>query len=327
MSGFGKLTAIVLAVLAMDALGVQPEIVEFRTSDGVTIVGDYYRPASKDSPVAILLPMHRSQRAAYKPLVPRLTEAGFAVLAIDLRGHGDSLSPKSARMEERSVARDATLYNAMHLDVEAAYAFLAGQPNVDLSRLATVGASVGCSVAFDYARRDRSVDVVVALTPGTNYLGVNSREHVADLGAGRSVLLLATEDERVACDELSGLNSIVEMDIVAKGRIHGTRMFGAVEGIEKRIARFMQEHVGDGQGGHIVGSLDGSVYFSRNSKEHVDIPPERRRLFSSVEEARSRGLIGADSVVEGAIYDGNIPRQNPKPMLVPDLLPPKKSPK
>ena len=98
-------------------------------------------------------------------------------------------------------------------------------------------------VAIDFSRRERSVDVVVCMTPGENYLGVDSVEHIEMYGA-RPILLLATEDERRAAEKLGTINSGATVDIVGSGRVHGTSMFGRIEGVEDRIVSFVRENVG-----------------------------------------------------------------------------------
>ncbi len=288
------------SLLCACACGQQPEVVQFTTSDGVVIVGDYHAPEKPKSPAVVLLHMYRSDRSAWAPLVPTLRSAGFAVLAIDLRGHGESVSPGSMELVRRALERDATLFNPMHFDVAAAHAFLSKRKNIDLSRLAIVGASVGCGVAIDYAARDRSVDVVVCMTPGTHYLGIDSLAHIRRYGE-RPILLLATADERSACDQLGTLSGSGTADIVGPGRVHGTQMFGVIDGIASRIASFVDKHVGDRDGIPVVGSVDGKAYFAFGSKEHIDMPPEKVRWFSSVEEARAKGSTGPDSPSEGQV--------------------------
>ena len=47
-------------------------------------------PPKADAPVIMLLHMLNSNRAAWDPLIPDLLAAGYALLNIDMRGHGDS---------------------------------------------------------------------------------------------------------------------------------------------------------------------------------------------------------------------------------------------
>ena len=233
------------SILALMGAGLaRAEVVRFTTEDGVKIVGDLSLPsATKDrAPVAILLHMYRSDRSAWKPLVPKLTQAGFVVLAIDLRGHGESIEPKSQDLAQKVQSRDAALFNAMYRDVEAGYAFLGKRKDTNMSRVAVIGASVGCSVAIDYAARQPRVGAIVCMTPGTNYLGLDSTKPIVKL-SDRPTLLLATEDERGATDSLCKLNAKVTCEIVGKGRVHGTRMFGKIAGVEKKIVAFVKAGV------------------------------------------------------------------------------------
>ena len=100
-----KTVVAALAVLLAGAAPgwcLEPKVVTFATEDGVEIVADYYAPTGPAAaPVVILLHMYRSDRAAWKPLMPALHEAGFAVLAIDMRGHGDSIKPETQNLRRR----------------------------------------------------------------------------------------------------------------------------------------------------------------------------------------------------------------------------------
>ena len=297
------ITVVALVAVPLAWADAPPEVARFTTEDGVQIVGDYYpHSGGGPAPAVILLHMYRSERSAWKPLVPALSKAGFAVLAIDMRGHGESTEPTSMRLGARAVQQDSTLFNAMHKDVAAAYTWLSQQPNVDLSQFGLVGASVGCSVALAYAARDKSVDGVVCLTPGEKYLGVDSIEDISSVD-GRGVMLVATEGERKACDALVNINSNAEVRIVGQGKVHGTRMFGKIKGIEDRIVRFLNRHVRIAEQEPVAASVRGTEYFAIGSKRDIKLEPAERRLFSSVEEARARGLTGPDSPRDGQMLD------------------------
>lgn len=232
-----------LAVNAVWAEAPAAERATFTTRDGVEIVGDFY-PAGGEvkAPLIVLLHMYRHDRSTWKPLVGPLHDAGFAVLAIDLRGHGESTKPESMKLAERVIQRDAGLFNAMHLDVEAAVGWAAEQPGVDVERLGIVGASVGCSVALGACARDNRVDAVVCLSPGTGYLGINSTVHIKKT-RDVPILLLATEDERDAVDKLAKLAKNANGEIVGEGRVHGTNMFGEIDGIEAKIVGFLKDKI------------------------------------------------------------------------------------
>ncbi len=270
--------------------------VGFGTEDNIAIVGTYYPPpgsAKRPAPVAVLLHMYRHDRHTFDPLVPALTRAGFAVLAIDLRGHGESAGPDELGLADRVARRDPKLFQSMYRDVEAAYAWLAEQPEVDLSRWVLVGASVGCSVALDYAVRDRSVDGVICLTPGVNYLGIDSDAHARKYGA-RPLLLIASESEKADAEALGRLVEGATVKIVTdapggKDALHGTRMFGKVEDIERLIADFAAKAAGPPSGEQVVASRIGQVYYDPDSTAARNLSPKNLRRFSSAREAEERG--------------------------------------
>lgn len=291
-SSLSALTALIVAAVAA-AEGPRPQTVTLTTYDGVKIVGDYYAPKAdaRPAPMVILLHMYRSNRHAFAPLVGPLHEAGFAILAIDMRGHGESATPE---LEQRVRQRDTKVFEDMVQDVRAAYDFLAKRKEeVDRSRFALVGASVGCSVALRYAAKDRSVDCVVCLSPGLNYLGLDSRGDIARI-RGRRILLISPESERKNSETLAKLapgKDSVRVRIVP-GRNHGTRMFGVIENIEYDVADFLKKGVGQSSDRKqwVYGSINSKVYHVAGCPWIQRIKPTNLRVYSSVEEARARGL-------------------------------------
>lgn len=276
--------------------------VTFATDDNLVIAADFTPPTlsqGSKAPVAILLHMYRSNREAYRPLIPHLTRAGIAALTIDLRGHGESPGPLEARLQERVEQRDTKLFAEMRRDVDAAYAWLAENQSetVDLSRFLLVGASVGCSIALEYASRDRSVDGVVCLTAGTNYLGLDSVRAVRRYGK-RPLLLVTSDPEKPASVELGRYAPQATLFILP-GKPpepmswHGTKMFGAVEGVEKRIVDFLIEAAGKPSDNQVAASINSDVFHPATGSGTVRISPKNLRWFSSAEEAEARGLHAA----------------------------------
>ena len=288
------LTVAALALVAT-AWAAEPERVALDTFDGQTIIADYYAPppVKGGSPMVILLHMYRSDRSAWKPLIEPLHEAGFAILAVDLRGHGESATDETARLVEQ---RDSQVFRDMYNDLRAAYDFMAARDEVDRSRVALVGASVGCSVALQYAVQDRSVDAIVCLSPGANYLGLDSRADIAKI-SGRKIWLVAGDDpkERSGVEALSPLADVETQ--LFPGSEHGTRMFGKVPGIEKKIADYLKRNVGGPSNDIVYGSIrsEGKVYHLAGSGWIERIAPSNMRHYSSPQEAESRGLRKARS--------------------------------
>jgi len=274
--------------------GETPQVVAFQASDGMRLTADYFPPPDDlrtPAPMVILLHMYRSDRRAWQPLIRPLHEAGFAVLAVDLRGHGESATTET---RQRVLERDPKLFREMQNDLRGAYDFLAGQPRVDRARFALVGASIGCSVALQYAAQDRSVDAVVCLSPGLDYLGLDSGGDIAQI-TGRQLLLIATEDEKDVVYTLQKRGSGVQVQIPAGTPAHGTDMLGVVDRIERDVVAFLKSAVGEPSAALVCGSINRDVYHEPDSAWVQQIAPSNLRYYSSAAEAEARGLRPAKS--------------------------------
>jgi pimeloyl-ACP methyl ester carboxylesterase len=261
------------------------------------MVADYYPPvpqAGLKAPIVILLHMYPADRTSWGDFAKKLSDVGIAALAIDMRGHGKSTEPAEMHLAQRRQQRDPRLYGAMHNDVAAAYQWLAQRPGLDLARFAIVGASVGCSVAIDYARRDRSVDAVVCLSPGINYMGLDSVAHMRGY-ANRPILLMASQEERAACETLAKLSDKAALKIYPMNghnqlQMHGTNLFAQVPEAATIVLEFIRTNLGLPSEHPVAASLNSDVYHAPDSAVVRRIKPENLRWFSSAEEAQARGL-------------------------------------
>lgn len=295
--------ALLLASLCIPALAAAEKAsappwkkVTFTTDDNLVIAGRYLAPPANPSraPIVILLHMYKSDSSAFDPLAPQLHAAGFAVLAIDLRGHGGSVGPPEMKLAERVNQKDRKLFGAMDKDVEAGYLWLLEQPQVDPARVAIVGASVGSSVALDYSARDRSVDAVVCLTPGTDYVGIDAGACIEKYGS-RPLLLMASEPEKGSAERLVGLCPEAKLKVYPSGgsdrmALHGTRLLGRGLGVEKDIVTFLAQAVGASSKEPVVASLKGQVYYAPEAGMASHLSKRNVRWFSSAAEAEKRGL-------------------------------------
>jgi len=237
--------------------------------------------------MAILLHMYRGNRTAYQPLIDPLHQAGFAVLALDLRGHGES-GDEDARA--RVVKGETAVFEEMREDLRAAYNWFAEQPGIDRSRFALVGASIGCSVALNYAADDKSVDVLVLLSPGVDYLGLDSRRPMREI-KGRKIWMISGNKpkEKQALAALKKLAPEAKTEVLA-GDHHGTHMFGPIPGLEQRIAQYLKANVGKPTNTTVFGSIRSKIYHLTGSGWIEQIRPWNMRHYSSPAEAQSRGL-------------------------------------
>ncbi|MHC4222904.1 MAG: alpha/beta hydrolase [Planctomycetota bacterium] len=258
-----------LPALLLLSLPVGAETLKIKTADGLEIVGDFHRAKKDDAPTVICIPMYRHTRETYRPMLEPLLRKGLNVLRLDMRGHGDS-APSVA---QAVLDHDAAPFQAMHLDVEAAIDHLEREKGCDPTRVALIGASVGCSVAVDVTvRRPDRVRAVVLLTPGSAHLEVPTLKHLERWPGTRVFTFTSQEEEpksREVMDALAAFDASNHLVLPGK-KIHGTQMFGKVTAIEELIANFMESSLLDAvdlrfpdAGPEYTGFPDGALSLAR----------------------------------------------------------------
>jgi uncharacterized protein len=130
------------------SLGLPYEDVTLRTGDGVELAA-WYLPSSNRAAV-VLLHGAGSTRSNVLEEAAALTRAGFGVLMIDARGHGES----------RGRAMDFGWHG--DADIAAATAYLATRPDVDGERIGAVGSSMGGEEAIGASAGNGTLRAVVA---------------------------------------------------------------------------------------------------------------------------------------------------------------------
>ena len=147
------LATILPAILLANVAGAQKTI-SFPTEDGGLVYANLY--GSQDRAV-LLVHGGPFTKESWAPQAPRLVAAGFEVLAIDLRGHGQSHGPGEADPSDAQLA----------FDVLAAVRYLHSH---GARRVSIVGGSMGGSAAGDASITSRSgeIDRIVMLGAAPN---------------------------------------------------------------------------------------------------------------------------------------------------------------
>jgi dienelactone hydrolase len=201
---------------------VAAEDMQVETTDGVVIRGTYYPPSSSSAPALLLTHMLRKNRESWVEFARFAQERGFAVLAIDLRGHGESTQSKRGTIRESSFVEAD--FAAMKLDVAAAVQWLRRRPEIVPREISLVGASIGANVALNYAAEDSLIAAVVLISPGETYRGVQAGPALKAYGP-RPVLLTAAEDDNyslVSVRKLEPLAAGIKLVQVFPEGGHGT---------------------------------------------------------------------------------------------------------
>ena len=192
------------------------EIVTTEATDGLTLVGEFYA-AQDAAPSVVLMHMLGSRRTAWQPLIPSLTDAGYNVLAVDLRGHGETGGARDWALAER--------------DVQTWIDWLMEQGTSTDMPVALIGGSIGANLALVGCAADDRCTTVIALSPGLDYGGITPEFAIEGL-ALRPVLLVAAQDDSTSSDAVKLFTGIAQGELGVQlyaGSLHGTALLNAPE--------------------------------------------------------------------------------------------------
>ena len=158
-----------------------------RAQDGVTLAATYYEASSRPAPGIILVHMLTRSKDDWQALAPRLADAGYAVLALDLRGHGGSGGGSRTDDGRIDVSR-------MILDVRAARAFFNGRPEIMAEKIGIGGASIGANLAVLLAADDPGVRSLALLSAGLDYQGLRIEAAMRKYGDRPAFLAAGAND-------------------------------------------------------------------------------------------------------------------------------------
>ena len=157
--------------------------VELKTKDSLTLHASYFQPKQSPqlAPGAILVHDSTGSRAEMLELADKMWKSGFAVLVLDLRGHGASAT-KDLDWQKLDPAEQQKAWGNSVKDIEAASAWLRERPEVQATNLNLVGYRAGCALAGRFALRDENVRSVVLVEPRAEELGINVKGDLTELG-------------------------------------------------------------------------------------------------------------------------------------------------
>ncbi len=193
------------------------ESVEFETEDGYKIVGNFWKGNEK---AVVLLHQFQTNKDTYLNLGKKLNDANFTVIAIDFRGHGESVWKNGEKIPYANFS-DADFVK-MILDVKAVKKFLLQEGH---TLYAIVGASIGANTALNYADLDTGVKKVVLLSPGMEYKGIQTESSAKSVDA--NVLIIASEEDTYSYGSSKALDEFIKNSEFRGLRNvgHGTQIF------------------------------------------------------------------------------------------------------
>jgi pimeloyl-ACP methyl ester carboxylesterase len=171
--------------------------VEIKTKDSLTLRGAYFEPrkSSQLAPGAILVHDSGAAGGQMYDLADRMQKTGFAVLVVDLRGHGRSASKDLDWRKLNDDGKKAAWALAVR-DLAASSAWLRDRKEVHATNLTIVGYRAGCALAARYTLRDENVRSVALVEPSPEELGINLAGDLTELGGLPTYIVSCKDAEK-----------------------------------------------------------------------------------------------------------------------------------
>lgn len=170
-----------------------------------------------------------------------LRREGWTTLALDLRGHGESIyaGKEEIRWNEMSPEGRRSSFH----DVEAAVKHLKVHVPEAEQNLWIAGSSFGSSLALVYAASHPEIQGVILLSPGLLFGDISTEEAARSFQS--RVLLAAAEDDFGAvreAEELFGWIPSADKKLLTRARGgHGAQMLDEAEDLKKEILEWLNQ--------------------------------------------------------------------------------------
>lgn len=204
---------------------------EIEAADGLYLIGTFYAPVNFEPPWpgVILLHMLFSDRTAWDEYALQLANAGFAVFALDMRGHGETGGVMDWDLAES--------------DMRQVWENISSRPDIDEDRMGIVGASIGANMALVGGANEPDARTVVLLSPGLSYAGVGTKDAIEAYG-DRPVLIVASQEDTYSADSSRKLEELAKGEVrleMYQDAGHGTFMLVNEPSLGKQIIEWLEK--------------------------------------------------------------------------------------
>jgi pimeloyl-ACP methyl ester carboxylesterase len=164
----------------------------FQTFDLVELHASFDLPVGVPAPIPAVLLLHGygEDRSVWRNFTQQLLGRGWAVMSLDLRGHGESKTRNKASLQAAPAWR--TDPHAFPVDLDPALDWLKARPRIDTQKIVVIGVDVGANLALIASGRFPEVRTAVAIKP-------NLMESLAMAGSAqdfqpRSALIVVSDE-------------------------------------------------------------------------------------------------------------------------------------
>lgn len=243
-------TVVALCVVLVGGCGKQekkaadvPEELSLTTSDGIQLAATFYPVGAASPPGLVLAHMQGTDRRSWDVFARRAQGVGYACIAFDLRGHGESgLIGPTARSYRTFTAED---WRGVYADIDAARQALLDR-GVNARNLVLMGASLSASLVLEYAVKHSDIPAVIMISPLLDYKGIKADDALTALGE-RPVLLMSAEGDSYSATTCTTLKRMAPgfcEQRTYQGAAHGTALFDTSTNAMEQVFLWLAPIVG-----------------------------------------------------------------------------------
>lgn len=184
------------------------ERVELLTDDNIVVKAAFVAPRGKAqrSPAALLIHDAGGSRAQVEQIGAKLVKDGFAVLEIDLRGHGQSASDQ-VTWSKLDASGQEKLWAFASRDVDAAARWLSARSDVHSGNLTVVGVRAGGALAVRQAAKNENVRSIVLVEPEAKLYGFDLTRDLSTLGGTPAYIVVSPDHQDVGKTLMKSMSS------------------------------------------------------------------------------------------------------------------------
>ncbi|MBI5797903.1 alpha/beta fold hydrolase [Candidatus Woesearchaeota archaeon] len=235
-----KKVLFLLFIILINACTIQGQMksISFLTDDQVNIVGNYWQGGKN---AVLLLHMMPATKESWEYFAEDLHKENFTVLAIDLRGHGESMEQEGGILNYKTFTDEE--HQDSIKDVEAAVDYLKEQ---GAENIAIIGASIGANLALEYQSEHPEIKKAVLLSAGTNYRGIEILPYAAKLREDQQVYFVAGSLDGRSAGSADAMAKEIAQKIKKKeikiynSTAHGTDLFAEDDTLSKILIDWLK---------------------------------------------------------------------------------------
>lgn len=176
--------------------------VTFQGSRGDKVPALLYHPGSSNKSPAVMVQYGITgdkSSSTIQQVADVLNQNGFIVLVIDVPGRGERTSP-TGEIDPVQTVLNQDLFRWYVNDYGAAATYLASRPDVDVNKLAYIGASWGAITGIPFVARDQRLKALVSVVGGGGFFGVipedlDPARTIQQISPRPIMLINATQDQ------------------------------------------------------------------------------------------------------------------------------------